>query len=558
MMKSESPLRFKIATEDWEFEALHRLNYKTFVEEIPQHASNAEQRLVDKFHAENTYAIALDGERLVGMVCGRTARPFSLDNKVPDLDVHLPHDRRVVEVRLLSVEKEYRNSTVFSKLVGLLAQHFRDLGFDLAIISGTLRQHKLYKHLGFVPFGPVVGTGDAQFQPMYLTLEKFIQMAKVLTPPSDAVERILACYLPGPVDVHAEVKKALAGEPISHRSEIFMGDFRATRNLLCELTGARRVEIMMGSGSLANDAVCGQLSLLDAPGLILSNGEFGDRLVDHASRQRLSFEVYQIGWGEPFDLAEVRQRLDANPALRWIWAVHCETSTGILNDLTALKGVAAERGLKLAIDGISSIGTVPVDLSDVYLATCVSGKALASYPGLSMVFYNHDFVPAPSRLPRYLDLGFYSAQNGIPFTTSSNLIYALQTALRRVVWQDKYAQIAEDGARLRARLREVGLQIVAPDAHAAPAVVSISLPPEISSKTVGWQLKKAGYLLSYNSGYLLSRNWIQICLMGEWCRDTLETLPEVLAMMCARSRRSRPEGTAAGGAQPVSAARSAS
>lgn len=541
MTKSDTPLGFKIASEDWEFEAIHRLNYKTFVEEIPQHASNADQRLVDKFHAENTYAIALHGDRLIGMVCGRSARPFSLDQKVPNLDAHLPKDRRVIEVRLLSVEKEYRNSSVFSKLVGLLAQHFRDQGFDLAIISGTLRQQKLYKHLGFVPFGPVVGTGDAQFQPMYLTLEKFIQMAKVLSPPSDAVERILACYLPGPVDVHAEVQKAFAREPISHRSEIFMGDFRATRHLLCELTRARHVEIMMGSGSLANDAVCGQLSLLDAPGLILSNGEFGDRLVDHASRQRLPFEVYQIGWGEPFDLAEVRRRLDANPQLRWIWATHCETSTGILNDLQALKAIAREYNLKLALDCISSIGTVPVDLSDVYLATCVSGKALASYPGLSMVFYNHTLTPAPNRLPRYLDLGFYAAQAGIPFTTSSNLLYALQTALQRVVWQDKYAQIADDGAWLRRGLREVGLQIVAPDAQAAPAVVSIALPPEIRSKTVGWQLKKAGYLLSYNSGYLIQRNWIQICLMGEWSRETLETLPDVLATMCARSRRAPSE-----------------
>ncbi len=307
--------------------------------------------------------------------------------------------------------------------------------------------------------------------------------------------------------------------------------------MLCELTGARGVEIMMGSGSLANDAVCGQLTLLDAPGLILSNGEFGDRLIDHGTRQRLPFEVYQIGWGEPFDLGEVARRLDANPALRWIWAVHCETSTGVLNDLTALKHVAARRGLTLALDCISSIGTVPVDLSDVYLATCVSGKALASYPGLSMVFHNHDFAPAPQRLPRYSDLGFYSAQDGIPFTTSSNLLNALQTALGRVVWKDKYRQIEEDGAWLRERLREVGLQIVAPDLFASPAVISIALPPEIDSKSVGWQLKKAGYLLSYNSGYLLKRNWIQICLMGEWSRSTLEMLPDVLATLCARSRR---------------------
>src|SRR4029453_3856520 len=98
MMKSEPRLRFKIASEEWEFEAVHRLNYKTFVEEIPQHARNAAPRLVDKIAAENTFAICLAGDQLVGMVCGRTARPFSLDQKVPNLSSYLPEDRRVIEV----------------------------------------------------------------------------------------------------------------------------------------------------------------------------------------------------------------------------------------------------------------------------------------------------------------------------------------------------------------------------------------------------------------------------------------------------------------------------
>jgi aspartate aminotransferase-like enzyme len=541
MMKSESPLKFKIATEDWEFEAIHRLNYKTFVEEIPQHARNPEQRLVDKLHAENTYAICLHGDRLVGMVTGRGNRPFSLDHKVPNLDSHLPPGHKVLEVRLLSVEKEFRNGFVFSRLVGLLAQHFKDLGHDMAIISGTTRQQRLYKHLGFVPFGPIVGSGDAQFQPMYLTLEKFLQMAKALSPPSDAVEKILACYLPGPVDVHQEVRKAFESGPVSHRSDGFMADFRSTKRMLCELTKAKHVEILLGSGSLANDAICAQLSLLNEPGLILSNGEFGDRLIDHATRQGLEFEVYQIGWGDPLDYAEIRRRLELNPKLHWIWAAHCETSTGILNELDTLKQLCTEKGVKLCLDCISSIGTVPVDLSGVYLASCVSGKALASYPGLSMVFYNHELAPAPKALPRYLDLGYYAAQAGIPFTHSSNLIFALQTALNRLDWTEKFAQIAEVGAWLRGKLREVGLQIVAPDAHAAPAVVTIALPSDIPSKTIGGLLKRAGCLLSYNSGYLLQRNWIQICLMGEWPRDHLETLPDMLADLVARRRARKDE-----------------
>ena len=535
-MSSEQSLQFKIASEDWELEAVHRLNYKTFVEEIPQHANNPEQRLVDKFHAENTYAICLNGNQLVGMVAGRGKRPFSLDQKIPNLSSFLPEGRTVLEVRLLSVEKDFRNGFVFSRLVGLLAHHFKERGFDLAIISGTVRQLRLYKHLGFVPFGPVVGTGEAQFQPMYLTLETFIQMSKVLSPPSAEVNRILASYLPGPVDVHEEVRKAFERGPVSHRSNAFANDFRATKRLLCELAGASRVEILLGSGSLANDAVGSQISLLQAPGLVLSNGEFGDRLLDHARRLGLQFDALQMAWGEPFDYGEIRQKVRRLDKTQWLWAVHCETSTGILNELPVLKTICTERAIKLCLDCISSIGTVPVDLTGVYLASCVSGKALASFPGLSMVFYDHDLTSEPAKVPRYLDLGYYAAQSGVPFTQSSNLVYALQTALSRTCWAEKFQQIAEVSAWLRGRLRELGLQIVAPDAHASPAVVSIALAPEINSKSIGLQLKKAGFLLSYNSEYLLKRNWIQICLMGEWSRDNLATLPGVLARLCAQRK----------------------
>lgn len=531
-------LKFKIACEPWEFEAIHRLNYKTFVEEIPQHARNPEERLVDKFHAENSYAICLQGEELVGMVAGRAQRPFSLDAKVPDLDKHLPAGRKPVEVRLLSVERKYRNGLVFSRLVGLIAHHFREQGCDLAIISGTTRQLRLYKHLGFIPFGPAVGIGDAQFQPMYLTLETFLQMAKLLSPPSAEVNRILACYLPGPVDVHEEVRKAFEQPPVSHRSDIFTADFKMAKRFLCELTSAKSVEILLGSGSLANDVIGGQISLLRKPGVILSNGEFGDRLIDHATRLRLDFRVVQAEWGKPFDYAALREMVQRSPELGWLWVAHCETSTGVLNDLDVLKQICAAQGLKICLDCISSVGTVPVNLEGVYLAAAVSGKGLGSFPGLSMVFYHHEIEPS-RELPRYSDLGYWASQEGIPFTHSSNLLYALLTSLKRTSWKEKFAQIAEVSLWLRGRLRQLGFEIVAPDGVASPAVVSIVLPSEVSSRSVGWLLQQEGYLLSYKSEYLLRRNWIQICLMGEWSRENLETLPDVLANLCARAQKPR-------------------
>jgi GNAT superfamily N-acetyltransferase len=167
-------LAYRIA-EPSEFDAIHRLNYVTFVEEIPQHSPNPERRLIDRFHAENIYVICLANGRLVGMVCGRCERPFSLDQKLANLDRFLPPHRKMVEVRLLSVSRAYRKTAVFGGLMAFLSRHFIEQGCDLAVISGTTRELKLYRHLGFEPFGERVGSADASYQPMYLTLDAFSQ-----------------------------------------------------------------------------------------------------------------------------------------------------------------------------------------------------------------------------------------------------------------------------------------------------------------------------------------------------------------------------------------------
>ena len=67
-MRDERKLVFKVATEQEELDRIHELNYRTFVEEIPQHAPNQERMLVDKFHSENTYVICKRGDELLGMV----------------------------------------------------------------------------------------------------------------------------------------------------------------------------------------------------------------------------------------------------------------------------------------------------------------------------------------------------------------------------------------------------------------------------------------------------------------------------------------------------------
>jgi GNAT superfamily N-acetyltransferase len=293
-------LRIKVATEEWEFEQIHQLNYRTFVEEIPQHAPNPEGRLVDRFHAENRYVIALHERELVGMVAIRHQRPFSLDSKVPNLDAHLPAGRRPIEARLLAIIPEYRKTAVFVLLFEYLVRHCVEEGFDIAVMSGTTRQLKLYRHLGATPFGPLVGTAGAQYQPMYLTCEAFGQAAEKTAAFRDVFVSERAPgrplnLLPGPVLTAPEVDAAFAAPAISHRSPAFLDQLSTVRMKLCDLTGARDVQVLPGSGSLGNAVVAAQLALRATTGLILSNGEFGERLAAEARRAGLAVQQELAG-----------------------------------------------------------------------------------------------------------------------------------------------------------------------------------------------------------------------------------------------------------------------
>jgi aspartate aminotransferase-like enzyme/N-acyl-L-homoserine lactone synthetase len=514
-------IKFRVAREPREIEQVHALHYKAFVEEIPQHAPNETERHVDRFHDQNEYIVALEGETVIGSIAVRGVRPFSLDSKIENLDQFLPAGYRYCEVRLLNVVREHRTASVLPALLVGVSEYAAERGFNAAVISATTRQLKLYRHIGFTAFGPLVGTCDAPFQPMYVTAEAFRARAKNIAALVPATRGEVVNLSTGPVAIHADVAAAFAAPPQSHRSAGFEDELRRLKAALCALVNARYVEVLLGSATLGNDAVAAQLSLLGTHGVVVSNGEFGERLADHASRGRLDFEHVKCEWGAPFDLAAIAER-----PFDWLWIAACETSTGVLNDVAALEAICDSRGAKLCVDAVSAIGAVPLDLSHMWLATGASGKALASYPGLALVFHREP-IAASAELPRYLDLGMYAC-DGVPFTHSSNLVRALRVAVDGADWISRFEQTAAAGTWLRRRLGNLGFAIVGECASPAAHVVTIVLPPHVRSGEVAAAIERAGFLIGHASAYLRQRNWIQICLMGEWPRNVLPQLLGIL------------------------------
>ncbi|MDH4325297.1 MAG: aminotransferase class V-fold PLP-dependent enzyme [Betaproteobacteria bacterium] len=523
--------RIKLAETPAEREQVHRLNYATFVEEIPQHAPNSERRLVDRFDAENEYAIALDGlGEVIGMLALRARRPFSLDQKLERLDDYLPSHRSLCELRLLAVRREHRHRVLLRDLVAFTTRRCVEAGHDLAVISGTTRQLALYRHLGFEPFGPRVGSAEAQYQPMVLSLEGLKASAgNVLGVNGGAqLSRAPARFTPGPVAVSAATRAAMAAEAGAHRSSEFVERVARVRRSLCELTGAGDAALLVGTGTLANDTVAMALRARPGRGLVLANGEFGERLIEQARCAGLEFDELRQPWGEPFAETAIAQAAQ-RAGVGWIWAVHCETSTGVLNDLEALRRSAETARAALCLDCASSIGAMPVRLEGVWLASASSAKGLAAYPGLAAVLVNGAAPRTVPPAPRYLDLAYWLRRDSVPFTHSSNLVAALDAALADASWKARFRDTARDACWLREALRTRGLAIVAPEAAASPSVASIALPENVPAAEVGAALLQRGFEIAWRSAYLANRNWVQVALMGEYDRVALRQLPGALA-----------------------------
>lgn len=466
-------------------EAIHRLNYETFVEEIPQHEPNATRRLVDRFHAENTYWIGEQAGEIVAMCALRTNRPSSLEEK----GVVLP-DGKWMEVRLLAVKKTHRGTRTFAGLMRAVMMDAIGQDVDGLVISGTTRELKLYGRFGFVPFAEAIGPDTARYVPMVLTREAFLQSESH----HSLRQHVL---LAGPVTLSEKVRQALATPPMPHRSDETRRLVESIQQRLMTLTGLPYVYTMLGSGTVANDAVASQLN---GHGLILVGGEFGHRLVDHARRARKTFDVLPVDASGKWETSRLQ-----NDAPEWVWTVHCETSTGVLVDLEPLRTFEGV----VAIDAMSAIGTMSTDYRAMDYVTFSSGKALRCAPGLAFVA-TRQTVSSREDVPRYLDLALYDP---IAFTQSSSLLRGMDVALRELT-PEVMATHGQKVNVLRDALAASGVSLVVGHDAQAPGIVTIHLPDTIASLELGRQLAYHGYLVQYESDYLVRQNWLQISTMG--------------------------------------------
>jgi aspartate aminotransferase-like enzyme len=329
----------------------------------------------------------------------------------------------------------------------------------------------------------------------------------------------------GPVGITPQVREAFMELPISHRSTEFRNLYDETTKSLCHSFGVREAYLLSGSGTLANDVMLQEIKCIQGKGLIISNGEFGDRLIMQANRNALNFLTYRLDWGTPFSF-DIIEKLLIDNSLNWLLCCHGETSTGMVIDIKSLTDLASNNDCLCFVDCMSTVGTMSIDLSGIAMATASSGKGLASIPGLALVMSNIE--PAiKTSCPVYLDLHHYKTAGGIPFTITSNLLKALNISISQKIASKQFQLITNWRKIFFNQLDELS---VVPFSNEESAVFTIVPPESMSLKLIN-HLKKSQLEFGYESDYLKKRRWCQLATFGYYDELQLRQVSEALSQI---------------------------
>lgn len=352
-------------------------------------------------------------------------------------------------------------------------------------------------------------------------------------------------FCPGPVMVSQGVHKAAFHPDICHRVPKFqelMANLEQNLLKVFKASADFTVLLITGSGSAANETVISSLFTPRDRVLLINNGEFGDRLQELLRIHAVDTSVVRYEWGDTVKIADIEARLKNEPQITSIVMVHHETSTSVINPVSAVGQLAHDSGKTFFVDGVSSVGGEELDVVKHHIDVCTSSanKCLGSLPGVGIICINKTILEQTKTNPTrvaYLNLhklyGMSSALQQTPNTPSVTMFFALDTAVTELLAEGLEARIhrfKRCAALIRAGLEKLGLKTLIDASDASNTVTSVFLPSEIDLEKFIAGLDAKGFTVYPGKGPLKRRNMFQVANMGAIDEDMCQKFLEMLSV----------------------------
>ncbi|MDH3716053.1 MAG: 2-aminoethylphosphonate--pyruvate transaminase [Gammaproteobacteria bacterium] len=359
---------------------------------------------------------------------------------------------------------------------------------------------------------------------------------------------------PGPLTTSASVKSAMLNDWGS-RDSAFIAINAQMREQLVALAGGEGTHVcvpLQGSGTFTVEATIGTLVPSDGKAAILINGAYGQRIAricDYYARRYVTLESAE---DVPNDPAALDRLLAQDAEITHVVAVHCETTSGILNPIEAIAETTARHGRALIIDAMSAFGALAIDAAEVAFDALVasSNKCLQGVPGMGFAIIRRAALEACAGNSPSLSLDLHAQWTAMEgngqwrFTPPTHVIVAFHKALQEHAQEGgvagRHRRYQHNLDVLVQGMRDLGFVTLLPDELQAPIIVTFHVPDEANFVFEKFyaRLVDRGYVIY--PGKLTVADTFRIGCIGELgeaeIHGALQAIADVLAEMGVANR----------------------
>ncbi|MHB9922941.1 pyridoxal-phosphate-dependent aminotransferase family protein [Clostridium botulinum] len=332
---------------------------------------------------------------------------------------------------------------------------------------------------------------------------------------------------PGPTMARENVRMARAMETTNPDLDLQFYDYYKET---CEKIGGflktkNEVRILSGEGILGLEAACASLTEKGDRILVIDNGIFGEGFADFVEIYGGEAVFFKGDRKRDIDIEKLKEFLEKDSDFKYATVVHCDTPSGVINDVSKICPMLKEKGIITVVDSVSAMGgqELKVDEWKIDMVLGGSQKCMSAPPGLSFLSISEDAfktmeergTPIASYYCNLLVWKDYYKNKWFPYTPPISDIVGLRVAVDNILEDKDIVSRHNNIAKAcREAIVESGLKLYLEKGYSNTVTV-IELPKEIEDKALRKYMQdKYNVIIAGSFGYLQGKV-IRIGHMGE-------------------------------------------
>jgi len=194
----------------------------------------------------------------------------------------------------------------------------------------------------------------------------------------------------------------------------WLGEIEAARASFARIIGATPEEVaIFPSVTSALTAVSSAFDYRERPKVVLSEREFPTTVYQWSLKTRQGVALEMLRTSDPLTVPLEQYERAVDDRTRLVVASHVYFTSGAIQDIASLAGIAHRRGAHLLVDAYQSIGQLPIDVHAAEVDFLIAGglKWLLGGPGIAYLYARREVA----QHLRPDDAGWFAHRNQFGF-----------------------------------------------------------------------------------------------------------------------------------------------